>query len=172
LPIIGGSSGPNRRKIIRDFGHDSRGGDEMALMRWDPTDFDRWRDDMWRMFGRMRDDWNLDNTRPRTHLHQIDNGYLVEFELPGVDPSQVDVEIDEESVSVRGEFPAHPLESDQRGGETFHAVVSFPTEIDPESATAEYRHGLLAITAYKARGRRRRLELPAQTSNPPPHRGQ
>jgi len=122
---------------------------------------DRWRDDMLRMWGRMREDWNFDNTRPRTHLHEIDNGYLVEFELPGVDPSKVEIDIDDQSVSVRGEFPAHPIESDQRAGETFHAVVSFPSEINPDTAQADYRHGLLAITAYKARGRRRRLELPA-----------
>jgi len=133
----------------------------VALLRWDPTDMDRWRDDMLRMWGRMREDWNFDNTRPRTHLHEIDNGYLVEFELPGVDPSKVEIDIDDQSVSVRGEFPAHPIESDQRAGETFHAVVSFPSEINPDTAQADYRHGLLAITAHKARGRRRRLELPA-----------
>lgn len=130
----------------------------MALLRWDEQDVKAFRDDMNRMWHRMRDDW-FEGTRPRTHMHQLDNSYLVEFELPGVDPDSVDIEVDEGAVSVAGTFPAHPLEKDHREGETFAAVVELPTEINPESARAEWRHGLLQIQLTKASGRRRKITM-------------
>lgn len=131
----------------------------MALMRWDPGDMDRIRDDMSRMWNRVREDWNLDSTRPRTHLHQLDNGYLAEFELPGVNPSEVEIDVDEETVSVHGEFPTCPGEDDRRAGSEFRVVLSWPTEINPDTANADWRHGLLSLTVQKAAGRRRRISL-------------
>lgn len=131
----------------------------MALLRWDSNDIERLRDDMTRMWGKMREDWNLDQTRPRTHMHQTDNGYLAEFEIPGVNPELVEIDVDEEAVVVRGEFPACPGEVDRRAGRAFHVVVSWPTEINPDTATADWRHGLLSITAQKAAGHRRRISL-------------
>ena len=131
----------------------------MALLRWDASEMDRLRDDMTRMWTRMREDWNLDNTRPRTHLHQMQTGYLAEFELPGVNPDMVEIDVDEEAVSVRGEFPACPGEDDRRTGREFHVVLSWPTGVNPETAEADWRHGLLTVTAQKAAGQRRRISL-------------
>ncbi|MDA8194770.1 MAG: Hsp20/alpha crystallin family protein [Thermaerobacter sp.] len=133
----------------------------MALIRWDPQDMDRFREDMTRFWTRMRDDWNLDQTKPRTHLHAIENGYLVEFELPGVDPDAVSMEVDEKSISVRGQFPGTPAERDRRIGDSFHATVTLPSEINPDSAEAQYRHGLLSLKVTKSPGRRRRIQINA-----------
>ncbi len=131
----------------------------MSLMRWDPTDFDNFRADMNRLWTRMREDWNLDQTRPRTHLHRTEDGYVVEFELPGVDPDAVNIQVDIDSVTVSGQFPARSTERDQGVGEEFSATVNFPTEIDPESAEAESRHGLLTIRAYRSQAKRRQLNI-------------
>jgi HSP20 family protein len=137
----------------------------MALMRWDPMDVDRFREDMARFWNRFREDWNWDTARPRTHFHQTDEGYLVEFELPGVDPDDVEVEVDGDSVTVRGRFPAPPVaaRTAERGeaeeGEAFHSVVSFPTEVDPETAEASFRHGMLSVRVARVGGRRRRLAV-------------
>lgn len=131
----------------------------MALLRWDPHEMDRFRGDMSRLWNRMREDWNLDSSRPRTHLHQIENGYLVEVELPGVDPELVDIEVDEESISIRGQFPGTPIENEAREGESFHATIGFPSAIDPETADANYQHGLLRITVHKTSTRRRRIDI-------------
>ena len=133
----------------------------MTLLRWDPQDADRLRDEMTRMWNRVREDWNIDNTRPKSHIHQVENGYWIEFELPGVDPAQVSIEVDQDSVSVRGQFPASPIERDAREGESFHAVVNLPSDIDPDSAEADYRHGLLSIRVGKAGGRRRQISINA-----------
>lgn len=131
----------------------------MPLLRWDPQETERLRDEMSRMWSRVREDWNLDDTRPKTHVHQVENGFVVEFELPGVDPELVSLEVDQDSISVKGQFPASPMERDIRAGEQFHAVVNLPSDIDPDSAKAEYRHGLLDIHVNRASGRRRQISI-------------
>lgn len=131
-------------------------------MRWDPGEVNRLRHDMARMWNRVRDDWNVDTARPRTHMHQVDHGYLAEFELPGVEPDGVEIEVDEETATVHGTFPACPGEEDRRAGGEFQVVLTWPTEINPESAQAEWRHGLLSITAQKTAAHRRRISLQAQ----------
>ncbi|MBX5466823.1 MAG: Hsp20/alpha crystallin family protein [Firmicutes bacterium] len=134
----------------------------MALMRWDPTDVDRFREDMQRFWNRFREEWNWEGARPRTRFHQTDEGYLVEFELPGVDPDQVEVEVDGESVTVRGQFPPPPTAREgeaEAEGDRFHSVVTFPTEVDPETAEAHFRHGLLSVRVARLGGRRRRVSV-------------
>jgi HSP20 family protein len=131
-------------------------------MHWEPNDFERFRDDVNRFWGRVRDDWNLDQTRPRTHLHRTETGYLAEFELPGVDPEAMNIEVDTDSMSVTGQFPASPLEQDKRTGESFSAVVNFPTEIDPDTAEAEYRHGLLSVKVHRSQAKRRQISIAPQ----------
>lgn len=134
----------------------------MALMRWDAGEVDRLRQDMARMWNRVRDDWNMDGQRPRTHMHQIDNGYVAEFELPGVDPDHVEIDVDDEMVQVHGTFPECPGEAQLDSEESFRVVLTWPTEINPDSAQAEWRHGLLSITAHKTAAHRRRISLQAQ----------
>ena len=134
----------------------------MALMRWDAGEVERLRDDMARMWSRMREDWGWDSTRPRTHLHQIDDGYVAEFELPGVDPDLVEIDLDEESISVHGQFPPCPGDQDHKANSEFHVVLTWPTEINPESADAHWNHGLLSVQARKTTGHRRRISVQAQ----------
>lgn len=135
----------------------------MALIRWDGEEMDRFRDDMSRLWSRMREDWTLDAARPRTHLHQVEHGYIAEFELPGVEPGAVDIDVDEETVSVQGEFAPCPGEaSSQDAHRRFHVVLTWPSEIDPDSAHADWHHGLLSIQANKTAGRHRRISLSAQ----------
>lgn len=131
----------------------------MGLMRWDPVDVDRFRDDFSRYWNRFRDEWsNLDLGRPRTRFQQTEDGYWVEFELPGVNPSQVDIEIDGDSITVSGQFPPFPATSEE-GSESFHSTVNFPTEVDPETAEATFHHGLLRVKAERAGGRRRHIPI-------------
>ena len=135
----------------------------MPLVRFEPNDFDHFRDDVNRFWNRMREDWNLDQTRPKSHLHRTDDGYLVEFELPGVDPNAVEIEVDLDSITVSGQFPASPLEQDKRAGESFSAVINFPTEINPDSAEAEYRHGLLSVRTHRTQAKRRHIPINQRT---------
>lgn len=133
----------------------------MALMRWDPGEIDRLRQDMARIWSRVRDDWGRDVPRPHTHMHQDGDRYVAEFELPGVDPDQVEIEVDTEMVQVQGTFPDCPGEAPSHGDSLFRVSLTWPSKIDPETARAEWQHGLLSVTAPKTAAHRRRIALHA-----------
>jgi HSP20 family molecular chaperone IbpA len=67
-------------------------------------------------------------------------------------------------LSVRGTWPATPLglESRRRTG-AFHVTINLPAEVDPNGATAQFRHGLLTVDLPKAAGPRRRLDIRVHT---------
>jgi HSP20 family molecular chaperone IbpA len=78
-----------------------------------------------------------------------------------VNPDEVNIEVDAETISVTGNFPASPIEQDKREGEEFHAIVGMPTEVDPDTAEADYEYGLLRIKVFKATGRRKKISIKA-----------
>jgi HSP20 family protein len=132
----------------------------MPLFRWD-SDFDRWRDDMMRAWSRMTQDFGRGfDSEPDHYLVDTGDKLVLEVELPGVQPDQVDLEVDAEGITVRGEWPQAPagLETVRRQGE-FTMYVNLPAEIDPEHAEAHFHHGLLRVDLPKTVGPRRRLPI-------------
>ena len=71
---------------------------------------------------------------------------------PGVDPAAIDVQIEKGVLTVAGErtLPALPekvtLHIDERFSGRFRRVVTLPDDIDPNSASAKYRDGVLHIS--------------------------
>ena len=137
----------------------------MPLFRFDP-EMDRWRDDMVRMWNRMTQEWGPTMSQlPAYHVAETADTVLLEVELPGVDPSEVELDADTDAVSVRGIWPAPPLgaQSNRRSGH-FDLTVSLPAEVDPDGANAGFHHGLLTVELPKAAGPRRRLTIRVQES--------
>lgn len=70
---------------------------------------------------------------------------------PGVDPASLDVQIEKGVLTIAGErtLPALPekgtLHIDERFSGRFRRVVTLPDDIDPNSAAAQYRDGVLHI---------------------------
>lgn len=135
----------------------------MPLLRLDPTEWDRWdhwRDDMMRMWNRFTPDaWTLGN-QPSFWVSDAGNSVVVEMELPGVDPAAVDLDVDDQSVAVRGQWrPREPgVDTSRRQGE-FGLTVTLPTAVNPTNASAEFHHGLLRVEIPKAVGPRRRIDI-------------
>ncbi len=139
----------------------------MPLFRWD-SDMDRWRDEMMRAWNRMTQDFGRGfDSEPDHYLVDVGDRLVLEVELPGANPDQVDLEVDDESVSVRGEWPAAPegLETVRRQG-PFTLSVNLPAEIDPDNTEAQFHHGLLRVEMPKAAGLRRRLPISIQSAAP------
>jgi HSP20 family protein len=135
----------------------------VPLLRLDPTEWDRWdrwRDDMLRMWNRFTPDgWTIGN-QPSYWLSDGSDTVVLEVELPGVDPKGVDLDVDDQSVTVRGQWRAPEVGSEggRRQGE-FGLAVTLPTAVNPANATAEFHHGLLRVEMPKAMGPRRRLDI-------------
>ncbi len=97
--------------------------------------------------------------RPATDAYETDDQFIVQVDLAGMDPAQIEVLADKESLVVRG----IRKESSVPGKKHFHKMeinigpfirkIAITVDVDPSSATAKYRSGFLYVTFGKGSGR-------------------
>ncbi|MGH9894368.1 MAG: Hsp20/alpha crystallin family protein, partial [bacterium] len=76
---------------------------------------------------------------------------------PGIDPSNLEVSVDRGLLTIAGERSADvPAETDkanvyakERFAGAFKRVISLPEDADPTRVAAQYRDGVLRITANR-----------------------
>jgi HSP20 family protein len=122
--------------------------------------------------GGMRefDDW-LDAEhelvwKPPIELSEHDGEFVVDVAVPGVDTSDIEVRVTPDDLLVRGRSEhSHVQEGgtvhvcEMQAGEVFR-TIHFPKRIDPDHVTADYRQGLLHVTAAIAKDQEgRRVEI-------------
>ena len=95
--------------------------------------------------------------KPSIELRQKDSQIEVLAALPGVEAKDLDVEVTPEDVLIKAERThEHTAEKgtvhvcEFESGKLFRSI-HFPEKIDPESAKAEYRNGMLRLTAAVAK---------------------
>jgi HSP20 family protein len=105
--------------------------------------------------------------KPAVELRQKDNQFEVLAATPGVDARDLDVQITPEDVLIKAQIDhKHTPEEgavqicEFKAGQLFRSV-HFPEKVDPASATAEYRNGLLRLTASIAKPVARKVEIKA-----------
>ena len=126
-----------------------------TMQRWNPArDFARLQDEVNRLF-----DGSLGLTRstesygwtPAVDVFEDTEGVTFKFDLPEVEGKDVDVRLEDGTLTVRGE---RKLErEDRREGYhrieraygTFARSFSLPATLDGEKVTAEYKNGVLRI---------------------------
>ncbi len=134
-----------------------------ALTRWDPAgDFAAMRNVMDRLFdqgvGRFPTLRNSEDFGPATlTMDVVETGesFVVKAAVPGVDPKDVDISVDEDILTIKGEF-SHREEKEEenylrreiRSG-SFQRQLRLPPTVDPEKAEAAFEHGLLTLTLPK-----------------------
>ena len=102
---------------------------------------------------------------PPCDLYETEAGYIVELELPGVDPAAVHLTVEGDTLVVRGEREAHPLKGAshvqlERPIGAFGRRITLPGAIDPETVAARYDAGVLIVTApRKQEGKKRRIRV-------------
>ena len=138
-----------------------------GLNRWDPfAELSRLNQELRRFLETWEREFPAESAggiTPLGELEEADDEYLLEFELPGIDADDVEVEVTGRRVCVSGE-PGEPKETAakrragrHRGRFTFEAVL--PGDVDADRATATLREGVLTIRLPKAEARRRRIEV-------------
>ena len=93
---------------------------------------------------------------PAVDIYQTKDAVVVETPLPGVDPAKVDVAIENDVLTIKGEHE-QKTEVDEkeyyrkevRIGSFFRSVT-LPAHVVSDAATATYEKGLLKITIPKA----------------------
>lgn len=103
---------------------------------------------------------------PPLDVRETDDAYIVEVELPGVDPKNTEVSIEGRTVTIRGQFAEEQekqegnfLLRERRRGQ-FMRAVALPGMVEVDKATSSYENGELVITLPKAsQNRARRVEI-------------
>jgi HSP20 family protein len=86
---------------------------------------------------------------------ETDNEVKISAELPGMDEKDITVEMDDATITVRGE-KKHETEDkgknwyrrEQSYG-SFHRVIPLPASVQGDKAKAKFKKGVLSITVPK-----------------------
>lgn len=104
---------------------------------------------------------------PLLNIGQDNERVVVEALVPGIDPEKIEVKVLGDELAISGTLEPRAGAEDGReahrrerleGG--FLRSVKLPAEVDPDRVTAEYRDGVLRITADKTeQARPRRIQV-------------
>lgn len=107
---------------------------------------------------------------PAIEVSQQGNDYIVSAELPGIDPNDVKVEIEQNSIVLRGERQWQNEE--ERGGGirhterrygSFYRAIPLPEGADPQQVRAHFENGLLQIHIPIKEEASRRRQIPVES---------
>ncbi|HZD21924.1 MAG TPA: Hsp20/alpha crystallin family protein [Acidimicrobiia bacterium] len=91
---------------------------------------------------------------PAADVEETDTTFVVEVELPGIDRSDIDVELVGRRLRVSGERKEKErtgvLRSKSRIVGRFEYEVAFPAEVDESGVEASFTDGVLTVTVPKA----------------------
>jgi HSP20 family protein len=133
----------------------------MAIVRFEPfRDLVTIQDRMNRLFNEAfrgtragDEDWGLGGSwAPAVDILEQDGNIVLKAELPGVDPKDVEVRVENNTLTLRGErrFDNETKRENyhrvERSYGTFTRSFSLPNVVDTEKIKAEYRDGVLNVT--------------------------
>ena len=131
----------------------------MPLIRFDP----------FREFDRMFDQAVNQARQPSFPMDAYRSGdtIVVHFDLPGVDPSSIDIEYERQALTVTAERSWRPTEGDQllaaeRVHGKFQRQILLGEGLDAEGLKASYENGVLTVNipvAEKAKPRKINVEV-------------
>jgi len=135
----------------------------MAIVRWDPFgEMLRMQRDMDRIYSRMgvaegRGGGELEQAwMPKIDIKQSGTDMRVHAELPGIKPQDVDIEVTEGVLTIKGERRMEQEKQDEgwlvreSSYGSFQRSIALPESVDPASITADFRDGVLEMVVPKA----------------------
>lgn len=100
---------------------------------------------------------------PPVNIHETEDAFLLEAELPGVDPATIDISVLRNHVTIGAERKAptwigegDKLVRSERFQGKFSRTVELRSEIEEDRVSAEFKHGVLRVTLPKAASARPR----------------
>jgi len=125
---------------------------------WNPwRDMNRLRHEMDQLFNQ---DWTSGVRAaqfPPINVWQSETGLMLTAELPGLDPEQIDVSIEKDSVTLSGQRAQQQASADdqnfvrrERWFEPFSRTMELPFDVDPNRCEASYEKGVLRVKIERA----------------------
>ena len=94
-------------------------------------------------------------------IHREDDRYVINADLPGVDPASVDVTVEGGSLTIRADRSDSRTKEEkdwvvrERGSWSFLRRFDLGDNIDPDGIEGRYQDGVLTVTVPIAKGARR-----------------
>jgi len=108
---------------------------------------------------------------PAVDIYETETDIVLSAEIPGMDASDVDVEVNENTLTLKGE---RKMEKDVKE-ESFHRVeraygafmrsFTLPSSVDQEKITANYSKGVLEIRIPKAKAKAKKTRIDIGTTD-------
>ncbi len=92
---------------------------------------------------------------PPIDLSETGDKVTVKTEIPGIDPKEIDISIQDNTLIIKGEKKAEKEEKDknyyrmERRYGSFSRSISLPASVDVNKITAECKNGVLEINLQK-----------------------
>lgn len=136
----------------------------MAIVRWEPfrellSTQDRFNQlfnqTFSQVFGREGQELGTRTWAPAVDVYEDDQNLVIKAELPGVDPKDVEVRVENHTLFLKGErkFEKETNEGNyhrvERSYGSFSRSFSLPSSVNTEGAQAEYKDGVLTLKLAK-----------------------
>jgi HSP20 family protein len=134
----------------------------MNLVRWNPfNEVNLLQNQMNRLFDSSLQAWPGESNGttswvPTADIYESDEDLVVNLDLPGIDPKMVDVRVENNVLTIRGERQF----AQKQNTENYHRVersygafgrsFTLSTSVNPEKIRATYQSGVLSIVMPKA----------------------
>jgi len=129
-----------------------------ALTPW--TGIATLRQEMDRLFDRFFEPWReefpaLGEWGPQLDVSETKDALVVKAEVPGLDPKEIQILLEEQLLTIKGEKRQEKEEKDERYHRVersygaFARAIRLPVTVDAEKVTATFKNGLLTIKLPK-----------------------
>lgn len=127
----------------------------MSLIKWSPDPFEEMEQVLEEFSRRPQQGSGSRRFTPAVDVYEEEENIIVEAPLAGIDPSNVNVSIDNGVLSIEGESKKeHEVDDEDyyrkevRSG-SFFRQLSLPTQVNEDEISAEFEDGVLTITCPK-----------------------
>jgi len=146
------------------------------LTRWEPLrEFSTMQDRMNRMNRLLRESYSPEGPEealtttsfaPPVDIYEDEHNITLKLEVPGIDEKDIDVRIDNNTLTVHGERKIEKEEKEEnfrrveRRYGSFTRSFTLPSSVDPAQVSADYNRGVLKIKlAKKAEAKPKQIKV-------------
>ena len=135
----------------------------MSMLRYNPVGYDRslpgeFKQILEKFWNTGEDDQSnvvTSQWTPRVDVKEEPQRFVIQCDIPGVDPNDIEISMEKGVLSVRGERKSAQVTEGEkftrieRSHGLFHRRFSLPDSADADGISAQGRHGVLEITIPK-----------------------
>lgn len=137
------------------------------LIRWNPARemaaMDRWMDHFVNQFWGGSNGETFFGSVPATDVHETENEIVVKAELPGFSPDQIDIRLEGNVLTLKGQATSEQERKDEgqvhlreRRMSSFQRSFALPSGVDADKAEANFENGVLTLKLPKREDARAR----------------